>query len=171
MFDIELGEITTSDRSKRGGMYRFDLGGIRTEVKTGEGQREELRVEIENPPSESVGHIAEEEKKKNYFAFGPTKEPENVVETAYGRVEKVFEDKVNIVLDLYGQKKVYGFPLEALKRCGVNTLEQNDTVMLKAVFVNGRIEGRLIRVGAIPETPVGKKRFIVDKEYFLKQNV
>tara|TARA_Y100000310_G_scaffold247602_1_gene253236 strand:- start:17102 stop:17206 length:105 start_codon:yes stop_codon:yes gene_type:complete len=25
-----------------------------------------------------------------------------------------------------------------------------------------RIEGRLIRVGAIAETPVGKKRFIVD---------
>lgn len=165
MLDVE---ITTSGMSKRGEMVWFPLRKTKAEVKTGEDQPAGLRPDIDLPP-ESVGAITEEE--KSYFNLRPTRERENVIETAYGRVDQVFEDKVNIVLDLYGQKKVYGFPLEALKRCGVNTLEQNDTVMLKAVFVNGRIEGRLIRVGAIPETPVEKKRFIVDKEYFLKQNV
>ncbi|HEB13475.1 MAG TPA: hypothetical protein ENI13_00670 [candidate division CPR3 bacterium] len=165
MLDVE---ITTSGRAKRGKMGWFDLGKTKAEVKTGEDLPAGLRPDIDLPP-ESVGVIAEEE--KSSFNVRPIRERENVMETAYGRVDQVFEDKVNIVLDLYGQKKVYGFPLEALRRCGLNTLEQNDTVMLKAIFSNGRVEGRLIRVGAIPETPVGKKRFIVDKQYFLKQDV
>ncbi len=166
MLDVEM---TTSGIPKRGVTGWFGLRETKAEAKTGEeNQPVRSRPDIDLP-SESVGAIAEEG--KGHFDLRPTRETENVVETAYGRVDQVFEDKVNIVLDLYEQKKVYGFSLETLKRCGVNTLEQNDTVMLKAVLVNGRIEGRLIRVGAIPETPVGKKRFIVDKEYFLKQNV
>lgn len=94
-----------------------------------------------------------------------------MVETAYGTVEEVFEDKVNIVLNLYGQKKVYGFPLEALKRGGVGALKRDDAVMLNAVFVNGRTEGRLVRLGPTPKTTVEKKKFPLDKEYFLKQDV
>lgn len=166
MLDVET---TTSGMSKREDMHRFVLRETKAEAKTGENQPAGLRPDIDLPPRESVGAIGEQE--KSSFNLRPVREREKVMETAYGRVDQVFEDKVNIVLDLYGQKKVYGFPLEALKRCGVNTLEQNDAVRLEAVFVSGRIEGRLIRVAAIPETPVGKKRFIVDKEYFLKQNV
>ena len=161
-------EVTTSGMPKRGEMGGFKLRETKAEVKTGEDQSAGLRPDIDLPP-ESVGAITEEEKSR--FSLRPTREREKVMETVYGKVDQVFEDKVNIVLDLYGEKKVYGFPLEALRRCGINTLEQNDTVMLKAVFVNRRIEGRLIRVAAIPETPVAKKRFIVDKEYFSKQNV
>lgn len=169
MFDIEeRARDTKSANPDR--MNKLALMGGGAEVKTGDVQEEkEARVVkqwFRKPIEQETIHFASAQ-----IVFrSPRQEQEFVVETAYGTVEEVFEDKVNVVLDLYGQKKVYGFSIEALRRRGVTSLQRNDAVMLQAVFRNGTIEGRLVRLGPRPEATVEKKKFPLDKEYFLEQD-
>jgi len=168
MFDVEERARDTRSANPEGinGLV-LTRGGA--EVKTGDVKEEKEPRVVKQWFIEPIKQETNHSTGVQIFFPGPSEEQEFVVETAYGTVEEVFEDKVNIVLDLYGQKKVYGFSLEALRRRGVTSLQRNDAVMLQAVFRNGIIEGRLVRLGPKPEATVEKKKFPLDKEYFLEQ--